>query len=201
MATQSFPSLVPNRVSSLQLEEPRDIANRYLIVIFIVTNDTLQELQMQDDHPSAATWKDPSKESGWFQSGHQREDEPCERGLFFTSGHDEDAATKNKTTEASARRPNNRCTGKWLDNGAAWTCYKIKRKPVFNNNFYNYLHIIISHVLKWKYLINTTTLKKVLNQKHLALGYTNVWKIWFKLLFIAFIWILMRTQHPLISTL
>ena len=55
MATQSFPSLVPNRVSSLQLEEPRDIANRYLIVIFIVTNDILQELQMQDDHPSAAT--------------------------------------------------------------------------------------------------------------------------------------------------
>ena len=53
--TQSFPSLVPNRVSSLQLEEPRDIANRYLIVIFIVTNDILQELQMQDDHPSAAT--------------------------------------------------------------------------------------------------------------------------------------------------
>ena len=86
MATQSFPSLVPNRVSSLQLEEPRDIANRYLIVIFIVTNDTLQEIQMQDDHPSAATWKDPSKESGWFQSGHQREDEPCERGLFLPQG-------------------------------------------------------------------------------------------------------------------
>ena len=68
------------------MEEPGDKANRYLCVILIVTNDNLQETEMQDDHPPAATWKYPSKESGCIQPGHQQEDEPCERGLFLPQG-------------------------------------------------------------------------------------------------------------------
>ena len=150
MATQFFPSLKPNRVSSLQLEEPRDIANRYLIVIFIVTNDTLQELQMQDDHPSAATWKDPSKESGWFQSGHQREDEPCERGLFLPQGMAKTRLPRTRPRKQAQDGQTTRSTEKWLDNGATETATRKRRKPVFNNNFLNCLHINISHVLKWK---------------------------------------------------
>ena len=128
MATQSFPSLVPNRVSSLQLEEPRDIANRYLIVIFIVTNDTLQELQMQDDHPSAATWKYPSKESGWYQPGHQREDEPCVRGPYLPQGMAKTRLPRTRPRKQVQDGQTTRSTEKWLENGATETCHKKKKE-------------------------------------------------------------------------
>ena len=110
------------------MEEPGDKENRYLWVILIVTNDNLQEIEMQDDHPPAATWKYPSKESGWIQPGHQRKDEPCERGPFLPQG-----MAKTRLPRTSPRKrvqvgQATRSTEKWLDNGATETCHKKKKE-------------------------------------------------------------------------
>ena len=126
--TKSLPSLVPNRVSSLQMEEPGDKANRYLCVILIVTNDNLQETEMQDDHPRLQPESNPSKESGCIQPGHQREDEPCERGPFLPQGM---AKTRLPWTSPQKRMQDGqttRSTEKWLDNRATETCNKNEKE-------------------------------------------------------------------------
>ena len=67
------------------MEEPGDKENRYLWVILIVTNDNLQETKMQDDHHHPGyNLKEESFQGVWcIQLGHQREDDPYERGPLY----------------------------------------------------------------------------------------------------------------------